>query len=194
MKPIIIILIIIMLGSYHLFSQKDTSQFYNKKLSNNNFSIELGGKALLYSVGYERIVYRSSKILFTGNLNLSYEPFAGFHGIMAPIGINIVIGEKQNKLQLGVFMTNSFDFNPNPKTSKEREAFRVNEEYKYDKNYYPPYRLYFIVPSIGYRRYFKKGNSVSFEYTYLIYNFYGELFFAEHGLVPWFGINYNLNF
>jgi|GEM_PF-5745745 len=177
-----------------LFSQKDTSQFYNKTLSNNNFSVELGGKSILYSIGYERTFYKSKKLLLTGSINLSYEPFAGFDGIILPTGINTLLGEKRNKLLLGLYETNGFDFNPYPKTRKEREAYRAIGNYKNDKNYSQPYRLYLIVPSIGYRRYFKKGNSISFEYNYLIDNSYGDMFFDKLTLASWFGINYNLKF
>lgn len=190
----ILISLITLLGFNPLFSQKDTSQFYNKTLSKNNFSIELGGKGLLYSVGYERVILRSKIFLLTGNVNLSYGAFAGFDDIIVPLGITMLVGEKRNKLLLGFYGTNVFDFTPNPKTMKERAAYRVNGNYKYDMTYHQPYRLPFIVASVGYRRYFKKGNSISIEYTHLIYNFYGKLFFAEPDYVPWFGINYNLKF
>ena len=190
----ILITFIIIFAFNPLFSQKDTSQFYNKTLSKNNFSIELAGKALFYSVGYERILFRTKKNLVIGSINLSYMPIFRVSQIIVPTGIKTLIGEKRNKLILGLYTTNSFDFNPNPSNRKEREAYRADGKYKYDKNYYPPYRLYFIVPSVGYRRYFKNGNSVSIEYNHLIYNFYGELFFTRNGIGPWLGINYNLIF
>ena len=176
-----------------ILAQGDTTQYFNKTLSKNNFSIELGGKAYLYSVGYERTIYNSRKIMLTSSINLSYEPFAGFDGIIVPVGINTFVGKKQNKLLLGLYLTSGFAFHPYPKTRKEREAYRTSGQYKYDM-YRPPYSLFYIVPSVGYRRYLKKGNSISIEYTHLIYNFYGELFFAEPGLVPWFGITYNFRF
>lgn len=191
MKTIIITFIII-LSVNHLFSQKDTSQFYNKTLSNNNFSIELGGKALLYSVGYERIVYRSKKVLLTGNFNLSYAPFAGFNGIIVPIGINTLIGEKRNKLLFGLSATNGFNFfNIYPKTRKERELKRISGGY-----YLPIYVLTFIQLSAGYRMYLKNGNSLSFVFTPIlplgIDEAGGGYSFDPKAIVPWFGITYNL--
>lgn len=189
-----ILTFIILLAYTALFAQKDTTQYYNKTLSKNNFSIELGGKAFLYSIGYERTIYKSKKVLVTGSVNLSYEPFLGFHGIITPIGINTLIGEKKNKLVLAFYTTNSFDFNPNPKTSEEREIYRADGKYKNDKNYHPPYRLYFIIPSIGYRRYLKNGNSISFEYMQPFYNFYGKLLFVKPELLTVFCFRYNIIF
>lgn len=174
-----------------LFSQKDTSQFYNKTLSKNNFSIELGGKGYLYSVGYERTFYNSKKLLLTGSLNLSYEPFV-FYGIILPIGINALVGEKRNKLLLGLSATNNFDFTPYPKTRKERQAYRASGQ-----TYYPLYTLYFATPYIGYRRYFKKGNSISIAFTPvipLLIDDAGRSFVEPQETIPWFGINYNLRF
>ena len=191
----LLITVIILIGFNPLFSQKDTSQFYNKTLSNNNLSIELGGKSIWYSLGYERTFYKSKILLLTGTVNLSYEPFDGFNGLRIPIGINTLLGEKRNKLLLGLYILNQINFSPKPKTSQERAAYRLSHEnYKIEINYSPPYRLLFIDPSIGYRRYFKKGNSISFEYTYLIYNSYGELVFDKLRLASWFGINYNFKF
>lgn len=191
MKKILTLILFFLLNSS--FAQNDTVQFYNRTLNKNNFSVELGGKALLYSIGYERTIFTSQKVLLTGSVNMSYEPFAGFDGIILPIGLNTLIGEKKNKLLLGLHLTNGFAFYPYPKTRKERVAYRASGQYKYDM-YRPPYRLFYIVPSIGYRMYLKKGNSISIEYTHLIYNFYGEISFAEPGLVPWFGITYNFRF
>ena len=187
------LLIALLLFAFNpLFSQKDTSQFYNKTLSNNNLSIELGGKGWLYSIGYERIIYKSKKILLAGTVNLSYEPFAGFSGIMIPLGINVLVGEKRNKLILGLSETNGFDFNPFPKTRKERLAFKAS-----GRNYYPLYELVFIQPSVGYRRYFKNGNSLSIAFTPVVPLLIDEVgggFFEPTETLPWFAVNYNLKF
>ena len=153
----LLIIVIILIGFNPLFSQKDTSQFYNKTLSNNNLSLELGGKSLWYSLGYERTFYKSKILLLAGTLNLSYEPYDGFNGIRIPLGINILLGEKKNKLLLGLYLFNQIDFTPYPKTRQERAAFRLTDQnYKIQKFYSPPYRLLLVVPLIGYRRYFKK--------------------------------------
>jgi len=186
---IVIILLYVSLKYNPLFSQKDTSQYFNKTLSNNNFSIELGGKAIFYSIGYERTIYRSQKIILSATINLNTD----LTKWIIPIGLNLILGKKENKLLFGLCETNQFDSNPYPKTKTERQAFRASGQYNY-----PPYRLLFIIPSIGYRRYFKKGNSLSVVYTYLIYGSTTENFiFSKPGqgfLFPWFGINYNFKF
>lgn len=176
-----------------IVAQNDTAKYYNQTLSRNNLSVELGGKALLYSVGYERTVYTSKKILLTGNLNMSYEPFVGFEGIILPLGFNMLMGEKKNKFLLGLFTTNGIDFNPYPKTKKERKDYKASPEYQSDR-YSPPYRLFYIVPSIGYRRYLKNGNSISIEYNHIMYNLYGKLFVTYNGLGPWGSVKYNFDF
>lgn len=188
----ILIIVIILFCLNPVFSQKDTSKFYNKTLSKNNFSIELGGKALFYSLGYERIVYRSEKVLLTGNINLSYVPFAGFDGIVIPITINTLIGKKRNKLLFGLSVTNAIDFNPYPKTRKARLAYIASGQYKYD-HYSPPYQLLYLVPNIGYRMYFKTGSSFSLAFAPIVYHHYNyiDLSNLKLGLFPWFSINYN---
>lgn len=185
----ILISLITLLGFNPLFSQKDTSQFYNKTLSENNFSIELGGKAGFYSLGYERTIYKSKKLLLAGSINLSYEPYV-FKGIVIPIGIITMIGEKQNKLLFGLSAMNGFDFDPYPKTRKERQTYRVS-----GWSYYPLYTFGLIEPSIGYRRYFKKGNSISIAFTPIILLLIDDSGKCRYGrpkdTLPWFGINYN---
>jgi len=183
----ILIIFIFLYALNPLFSQKDSSQFYNKTLSNNNFSVELGGKGFLYSVGYERILLRSEKLLLTGSLNLSYVPFAG----IVPIGINILAGEQRNKLLFGLCATNFFDFTPYPKNKQEREKIKAAGKY-----YEPPYVFYFV-PSVGYRRYLKKDNSLSVAFTPLIYkpiNRDGSSIASQLDAIMWFGINYNFKF
>jgi hypothetical protein len=184
----LLIAIIILFTFNPLFSQKDTSQFYNKTLSNNNFSIELGGKAFAYSIGYERTIYKSKKLLLSGCVNLSYEPFA-FKGIVVPIGINVLIGEKRNKLSFGLYATNILNFNPYPKTYKERM------DYKAAGAQYDP--LYELMPalSLGYRRYFNQGNSITIAITPLLFlSEFGNNDLLNPDIVPWIGLNYNIKF
>ena len=190
MKNLIIIFLLFVLRS--TYAQTDTVEFYNQTLSKNNFSIELGGKAYLYSIGYERNIFNSKKVLLTGSVNISYQEFAGFPGILMPVGINVCLGEKKNKFLFSLFTTNGIDFNPYPKTKKEREEFRATENYQNEKYYRQPYRLYFIVPCIGYRRYFKNGNSLTIDYNHISYNNYGKVSFDSPGFLPWLGVKYNV--
>lgn len=188
MKYILISLITI-LGFNSLFSQKDTSQFYNKTLSKNNFSVELGGKGGLYSVGYERMLFRSKNFLLTGSVNLSYYRL---EAIMLPIAINTLIGEKQNKLLFGLNLANHFNVTPYPKTRKARVSYRTSR-----MDYRPLYNLAFIQPTVGYRRYFKKGNSLSVAFTPLVLMYLddaGSFYFDPKETLPWFGISYNFKF
>jgi hypothetical protein len=131
MSKILFLAIILFGFNLILCCQNDTTSYFNKNLNANNFSIELGGKAYLYSIGYERLLYRSKMFLLTGNLNLSYEPFAGYDGILLPLGINTLIGKNSNKLLFGLHLTNGFNFTPYPKTRKERQAYRASGEYLY---------------------------------------------------------------
>jgi hypothetical protein len=194
MKTIIItIAIFISSISFNpLFSQKDTAQFYNKTLSKNNFSVELGGKGWYYSIGYERTFYNSKKLLMAGSVNLSYDPFI-FEAIILPIGINALVGEKRNKLLLGLSVTNTFNFfNYYPKSLKERTARRAS-----GGSYNPLYTLLYATPYIGYRRYFKKGNSISIAFTPvipLVIDDAGGSFVEPKATLPWLGITYNLRF
>ncbi len=189
MKNLLITLITLS-GINPLFSQKDTSQFYNKTLSSNNFSIELFGKAGFYSLGYERTFYKSKKLLLAAGINVSYEPFAGVDGVVAPIGISALIGEKENKLLLGLAETNAFDFYPYPKTQKERNEFNDSLQ-----DYRPLYSLMSIVPSVGWRRYLKKGNSITVAFSPIIFTYRdGGYKFNALKMLPWVGINYNIKF
>lgn len=172
-----------------LLAQTDSVPYYNKTLGKNNFSIELGGKGYLYSIGYERTIYTSKKILLTTSVNVSYEPFAGFDGLIVPIGLNGLIGQEQNKLLVGCHFTNGFDFTPYPATKKERGQYRETGRYKYDY-YSPPYKLYYTVPSVGYRRFFKNNSSITGAFTPLIYHYYS----GTWDILPWFSINYNFKF
>lgn len=189
-----IMLVNLLLFSFSLFSQKDTTQYFNKTLNNNNFSIELGGKGYLYSVGYERTILKRKTFLLSVNINISFEPFIGYDGIIIPIGLNTLFGKNKNKLLVGLNATNGFDPTPYPKTRKERKEYQTTGQYRYDR-YEAPYRILFVVPYVGYRKYFKNNNSLSVAFTYLIYvDSIGTYHFFEPGLVPWLGINYNIKF
>jgi len=173
---IVIILLYVSLKYNPLFSQKDTSQYFNKTLSNNNFSLELGGSGYLYSLGYERIIYKSKKILLTGNIKFSYYPpftenKTGLDGLMLPIGLNTLIGQSKNKICLGVGASNYFDLG-GPKNI-------------YDN--YQHYKLLFV-PCLGYRRYFRNDHSLSIVFTPF---FEVSPWIADF---PWLGVNYNINF
>lgn len=185
MKNLIVIFLFLVPGS--TYAQTDTVEFYNKTLSKNNFSIELGGKGYLYSIGYERTVFTSKKVLLTGSVNVSYIPFAGFDGIILPVGANTLIGQKRNKLLVSCYITNSIDFTPSPKTKKERQEYRESGRYRTDY-YSPPYELTYFVPSLGYRRYFKNNSSISVLFCPLIYHYY----YSTIDIIPWFGLNYNI--
>jgi hypothetical protein len=188
-----IAIIVLLFFSYSLFSQKDTTQYYNRTLINNNFSFELGGKGFLYSIGYERLFCKKKKILIVGGIGITYAPPIGFDGVLIPIEIKVALGKKQNKLQFGLFETNGFDFTPYPKTRAERVDYRNSGTYKYDY-YSPPYQLFFLGPSLGYKRYFKNRNSLSFEFVYLLFNNYGHFKLTNGNAIPWLGISYNVNF
>ena len=170
-----------------ILAQNDTNKYYNQTLSKNNFSIELGGKGYLYSIGYERAIYTSKKVLLSGTINLSFIPFVGFDGIILPIGVNVLIGGKKNKLLAGTHIANSIDFTPYPKTKKERQEYRESGRYRTDY-YSPPYILTYTAPSLGYRRYFKNNNSISTSFSTLIYRYYS----GSWDVIPWFGLNYNI--
>ncbi len=170
-----IMLVNLLLFSSSLFSQKDTTQYFNKTLSNNNFSIEVGGKGFLYSIGYERTIFKSKKMLLAAGVNFSYYPpytgIAGLDGIMLPIGLSAHFGKSTNKLSVGINASNYF----------------ANDAYLSIYNDYPLYQLFFV-PSIGYRKYFKKGNSLSIAFT----PFFGtNPWYAD---IPWAGLNYNIKF
>ncbi len=187
-KKLIIVIILLSLKNNLLFSQKDTSQYFNKTLSNNNFSIELGGKGGLYSIGYERTLYRSQSFLLSGSINV------GGIGGTFPIGLNTMFGKKINKLFLGLYATNDFNFNPYPKSNKDRLALRAAGQ-----NYSQLYSLY-LIPAIGYRRYFKKGNSLTIAFTPIMF-IRNESTYHFNSLInwlqlttPWFGVNYNFKF
>lgn len=182
-----------------MLAQADSVPYYNKTLSKNNFSVELGGKALLYSIGYERTLLTSKKVLLTASVNASYLGFLIFNPsvVTIPVGMNVAIGAKKNKLLLGFYTTNNIDFAPYPSTKKERELFKATEDKSNWQKYSPPYRLVFLIPSIGYRRYFKNGHSLSIEYDHIMYNFYGTLYVNganSRGLFQWMGIKYNFAF
>lgn len=168
-------IITLLFCNYSMFCQNDTALYYNKMLSNNNFSIELGGKGFLYSIGYERTIFKSKKILLTGGINLNYYPpfasIAGLDGIMLPIGLNVHFGKFSNKFSLGVNASNYF----------------ANSAYLTINNDYPLYQLFFV-PSIGYRKYFKNGNSLSFVFS----PFFGTN--PWYANIPWGGVNYNIRF
>jgi hypothetical protein len=182
-QRLIVIMFFIVSISY---SQTDTASYFNKTLSKNNFTIELGGKALAYSIGFERTLYTTKKIIIAVNINTSYEPF--LYDAILPIGGVVLIGKNQNKLLFGLTATTVFDFTPFPKTRKERFTNRAIGSY-----YKPLYNLEFIQPSIGWRRYFKKGNSLSISFTPFI-----PLFLDEEGrfdyllkIIPTVGLGYN---
>ncbi len=82
------------------------------------------------------------------------------------------------------------DLTPYPKTRKEHQEYRASGEYEWGK-YEPPYRLLYFDPFIGCHRYFKKGNSLSLCYIYLIYNRYGIVNIARDS-TPWLGLNFNI--
>jgi hypothetical protein len=176
--------------SIALFAQNDTTSYFNKTLSKNNFTIELGGKALLYSIGYERQVFTSKKILLIGNVGLSYEKFLfDEFDILMPLEAKILIGEKRNKLSLGFTVVPAFNFNPYPKNRKERlESIAVG-------NYHRSlYSLAYMQPIIGVRRYFKNGNSFSITFNPIIFISLDETgkFNYTSPIIPILGINYNL--
>ncbi|MCU0423528.1 MAG: hypothetical protein MUC81_12025 [Bacteroidia bacterium] len=85
---------------------------YREPTGLNNWYVELGGAALLYSINYERILYKSSSLGWTGRLGMSYGFAAGRflnsidlnrNSVISPFTTSLLLGssDRKEKLEIG---------------------------------------------------------------------------------------------
>lgn len=101
-----------------IFTLKSTAQEkpYREPSGLNNWYVELGGAAFLYSLNYEKILYKSTKLGWVGRIGMSY----GFSdgkllnkiqldrdAVLAPFTSSILLGsrERKEKIEIGAGFT-----------------------------------------------------------------------------------------
>lgn len=155
-----------------MFSLKSVAQekAYREPDGLSNWYVELGGAAGLYSLNYEQVLYRSSKVGWVGRVGASYNFVNGWflnnvyldkNAVLAPFTTSLLLGsrERKEKLEIGL------GFTLINKTSGNRE----------------------VIPTaaIGFR--VIETNKVCFRITYTPFIRYGVY-------ENWFGVSIGRNF
>lgn len=89
---------------------------YREPTGLNNWYVELGGAAFLYSLNYEKILYRSTKLGWVGRVGVAYSFTDGWllnkiemdkGAVLAPFTTSVLLGsrERKEKIELGVGFT-----------------------------------------------------------------------------------------
>lgn len=144
MKEIIVVLL------FTVFSLKVSGQELAKSIrssfnNKNSLQFELFGHGLVYSLGYERILFNGDRFKTTGQVGFSYFPKStDIRTIWIPIAINGLVSFTQHHIEFGLGHVFAHDSEWEPFAS-----FRVG--YRYQK---PDGRLLFRVgftPFIEYK-------------------------------------------
>ncbi len=85
---------------------------YQEPKGLNNWFVELGGSGYLYSLNYEKILYRSEKTGWTGRVGLGYNPGGGGYILnqleldantfMIPFTMSALFGSKERKEKIEI--------------------------------------------------------------------------------------------
>ncbi len=89
---------------------------YREPTGTNNWYVELGGAALLYSLNYEKILYKSTNLGFVGRVGAAYGFADGWFlntvkldkgAVYAPFTASMLLGnrERKEKLEVGFGFT-----------------------------------------------------------------------------------------
>ncbi|TAE88800.1 MAG: hypothetical protein EAY81_02725 [Bacteroidetes bacterium] len=112
-KGSISLLLCLMLFSHITLAQEKA---YREPTGTNNWYVELGGAALLYSLNYEKILYKSTNLGFVGRVGVAYGFSDGWFlntvkldngAVYAPFTTSLLLGnrERKEKLELGFGFT-----------------------------------------------------------------------------------------
>ncbi|MBP9186167.1 MAG: hypothetical protein KBE91_08590 [Bacteroidia bacterium] len=89
---------------------------YREPSGLNNWYVELGGAAFLYSLNYEKVLYKSTKLGWVGRVGVSYNFMGGRFlnkidlskgEVLSPFTTSILLGsrERKEKLEFGLGFT-----------------------------------------------------------------------------------------
>ncbi len=148
-----------------LFSQQKKTEGIslhdkNRNTNRHGFYLELAGSAMIYSVNYERLLFKTNGTAMFARIGFEYLPIGKAATVVhLPVATNYILGKKRLKVEIGMGAMFRVDFNP-----IAGDDFYLTT---------PPTRI-FLTPVLG-LRYFGKRNE------------YGEYFMMRLTLSPLIG-------